>query len=52
MPQKKGRTGFEVYTLTAKDLQQMIHFFTEKDVRLDKIKGYLNVKRSHLQADK
>jgi len=41
-----------MYTLTAKDLQNIIHFFTDKEVRLDKIKGYMNVKRSRLQADK
>jgi len=40
------------YNLTAKDLQNIIHFFTEKEIRLDKIKGYMNVKRSVLQADK
>jgi len=40
------------YFLTDKDIQQIIEYFTEKKIRLDKIKGYMNVKRSKIAHQK
>ena len=40
------------YTLTAKEIQSMIEFLAEKKIRLDKIKGYMNVKRSKIAHQK
>jgi len=37
----------ETYTLTIKQIQALIHFFADKEIRADKIKGYLNVSKSN-----
>jgi|1_EtaG_2_1085319.scaffolds.fasta_scaffold39979_3 hypothetical protein len=40
------------YNLTIQEIQNIIHFFTDKKIRSDKIKGYMNVKRGRLTGEK
>jgi len=37
--------------LTIKEIQSMILFLTDKDIRADKVKAYLTVKRSKLTGE-
>lgn len=42
----------EKHTLTIKEIQSMILFLSDKQIRVEKIKAYLNVKRSKLTGEK
>ena len=40
------------YQFTIKELQAIIHFFSDKTILANKIKGYINVSKSKLTGQK
>lgn len=41
----------EHYNLTIKEIQQIIHFFTDQQIHAEKIKNYFNIKRGKLTGE-